>query len=176
RHIFAIAAFYGLTMIHADAKTAFLNGDSDLELYVEQPEGFIDQRYPKKVLRLNKSLYGLKQAPRIWFLLVCTRIIEYGFTACESDPSIYFCNRRKIIIAVYVDDMLIIGQEPDECINVYTYLAQQFNLVNLGPSKTFLGLNISRNYEQCTLTIHQTGYIERMLQRFNMTNASPTKT
>src|SRR4030095_8298684 len=84
RHIFAIAAFYGLTMIHADAKTAFLNGDSDIELYVQQPEGFVTD--PRKVLRLNKSLYGLKQAPRIWFLLICSRIRDYGFTVCESDP------------------------------------------------------------------------------------------
>ena len=50
---------------HRLLETAFLNGQSDLELYVEQPEGFVDQRYPNKVLRLNKSLYGLKQAPRI---------------------------------------------------------------------------------------------------------------
>ncbi len=50
---------------------AFLNGNSDLEIYVTQPEGFIDPKYPHKVLRLNKSLYRLKQAPRIWYLLLC---------------------------------------------------------------------------------------------------------
>ena len=62
---------------------------SDLELYVQQPEGFVDQRYPRKVLRLNKSLYGLKQAPRIWYLLLCSVITTLGFVALESDPSIY---------------------------------------------------------------------------------------
>jgi Reverse transcriptase (RNA-dependent DNA polymerase) len=65
RHLFALAAFYGLYILHADAKTAFINGNSDVVLYIEQPEGFIDSRFLRKVLRLNKSLYGLKQAPRI---------------------------------------------------------------------------------------------------------------
>ena len=63
--LFTIAAFY------ADTKIAFLNGNSDLDLYVEQPEGFLDRKFPDKVLRLRNSLYGLKQAPRIWYLLLC---------------------------------------------------------------------------------------------------------
>src|SRR5947207_4771227 len=57
RTLFAIAAFYNLYILHANAKTAFLNGNSDLELYVEQPEGFLDQNYPDEVLRLRKTLY-----------------------------------------------------------------------------------------------------------------------
>jgi len=65
RCLFAIAAFLFLHMLHIDCMMAFLNGWSDLELYMQQPEGFIDKRFPRKVLRLNKSLYGLKQAPRI---------------------------------------------------------------------------------------------------------------
>ena len=65
RTLLAIAAFYNLYILHADAKTAFLNGNSDLELYVKQPEGFLNRSYPNKVLRLRKSLYGLKQAPCI---------------------------------------------------------------------------------------------------------------
>ena len=65
RTLLAIAAMNGLVIIHMDARHAFLHGDSDFELYVEQPEGFVDQGWPTAVLRLNKSLYGLKQAPRI---------------------------------------------------------------------------------------------------------------
>jgi Reverse transcriptase (RNA-dependent DNA polymerase) len=65
RTIFAIAAAYDLFLLHVDCQNAFLNGESDVELYVVQPEGFVDPRYPDKVLRLNKSLYGLKQASRI---------------------------------------------------------------------------------------------------------------
>jgi Reverse transcriptase (RNA-dependent DNA polymerase) len=71
RALFAIAAFYGLYIPQIDAKTAFLNGDIDLELYITQIEGFEDKSYPHMVLKLNKSLYGLKQAPRIWVPLLC---------------------------------------------------------------------------------------------------------
>jgi hypothetical protein len=65
RIIFAIAAANDLFILHVDCQNAFLHGNSDLEIYVTQPEGFVDLQYPDKVLRLNKSLYGLKQAPRI---------------------------------------------------------------------------------------------------------------
>src|SRR5947199_1684349 len=110
RVLLAFAALMGLEIIHIDAKTAFLNGDSDVELYVRQPEGFVDRRYPNKVLRLNKSLYGLKQAPRIWYLLLCETILSLGFVQCTSDPSIYFHPEYMVILAVYVDDILVIGQ------------------------------------------------------------------
>ena len=65
RQLFAIAAFYNLHMIHADVKTAFINGESDVELYLQQIPGFVDKEYPNKVLRINRSLYDMKQASRI---------------------------------------------------------------------------------------------------------------
>ena len=65
-HLFALVAFYNFYIFHADAKTAFINGNSDVILYIEQPKGFVDSQSPHKVLQLNKSLYGLKQVPRIW--------------------------------------------------------------------------------------------------------------
>jgi Reverse transcriptase (RNA-dependent DNA polymerase) len=81
-----LAAFFGLDLLHIDCKTAFLNGESDVELYIEKPEGFDDRRYPNKFLRLNKSLYGLKQAPRIWCLLLCSVIISTAIS-CSYLPS-----------------------------------------------------------------------------------------
>ena len=176
RHLFAVRAFYNLHILHADAKTAFINGNSDVALYIQQPEGFINPRFPHKVLCLNKSLHGLKQAPRIWYLLLCSRIMEYGFVPCESDPCIHFSPERHMIIAVYVDDILIFGDNSDQCVEVYTYLAQQFRLNNLEAPTTFLGLNISRDWNQHTITIDHTGYIDHLLQQFNMLNAVPTKT
>ena len=65
RVLLALAALFDLWIIHIDAKTAFLNGNSDVELYIHQPEDFVDKRYPNHVLRLRKSLYDLKQASRI---------------------------------------------------------------------------------------------------------------
>src|SRR5271169_498060 len=174
RHLFAIAAFYGLYILHIDAKTAFLNGDSDLELYISQIEGFEDRRYPHKVLRLRKSLYGLKQAPRIWYLLLCSQIISFGFEALGSDSSIYYSGARKVFLAVYVDDILIFGKSQQSCTEIYDLLARQFKMENLGPPKTFLGLNILRSNGE--ISINQTGYIDRMMKRFRMESAATTST
>jgi transposase InsO family protein len=144
RCLFAHAAFEGLHLLHIDCKTAFLNGQSDVKLYVEQPEGFIDERYPHKVLWLNKLLYRLKQAPRIWYLLLCNIIISLSFTALESDPSIYRNHSTGAIIAVYVDDILVAAPTEHLTKQFYSNLAKHFRIENIGPPTTFLGLNISQ--------------------------------
>ena len=79
RVLLALAALFDLWIIHIDAKTAFLNGNSDVELYIRQPEDFVNKRYPNHVLRLRKSLYDLKQTPRIWYLLLCEIILSLDF-------------------------------------------------------------------------------------------------
>jgi len=141
-----------------------------------QIAGFLDRSYPNKVLRLQKSLYGLKQAPRIWYLLLCQHILNLGFKSCESDPSIYINIEKSIILSVYVDDILIFGLNQRSCETIFQQLSSQFKMQNLGPPKTFLGLNITRNASANTISINQTGYIHRMLKRFNMQNAVPAKT
>jgi hypothetical protein len=93
-----------------------------------------------------------------------------GFEPLSSDASIYYSTERQVFIAVYVDDILVFGIDDAACNNVYEALAQQFNMQNLGYPTTFLGLNITRNLSESTITINQSGYIERMLAPFNMTN------
>jgi hypothetical protein len=164
RQLFAIVAFYNLHMVHADVNTAFINGESDVELYLQQIPCFIDERYPNKVLRIKHSLYGMKQACRIWYLLLCKTIMDFGFKRLISDQCIFVSSERRVIIAVYVDDILIIGPDSEQCQLVYNYLAQHFRMNNLGEPTDFLGLNISRDWEKGTITINQTGYIDRLLE------------
>jgi hypothetical protein len=90
RVIFTITAANGIYMLHIDCKNASLHGESDVEIYVTQPEGFEDNRCPQKVLHLNKSLYGLTQAPRIWYLFLCGVVSELGFVAPEWIPAFVF--------------------------------------------------------------------------------------
>ena len=145
-----------------------------MEIYVQQLEGFVSKKYPRKVLRLNKSLYGLKQAPRIWYLLLCNFIHSLNFKPLESDPSIYYSPTRGVILAVYVDDILIFGPNKSACDEVFNLLRKQFKMQDLGYPKTFLGLNITR-HENGSISINQTGYIDRMLARFHMTDAVSVK-
>jgi len=155
RSLLALAAYHGLHMLHIDCKTAFLNGQSDLEVYVEQPERFVNQRYPNKVLQLNKSLYGLKQAPRVWYLLLRSVIISLGFTALESDPSIYLN---------FLTDLINCGlrrgypRSGTQCQSQHGSLQRSQSILKSKTKvlqKTFLGLNVIRNARY--LAINQTG-------------------
>jgi hypothetical protein len=170
RCFLSLAAYHGLDVKHVDCKNAFLHGNSDLEIYVQQPQGFVSKKYPNKVLRLNKSLYGLKQAPRIWYLLLFNVIQKLGFIALESDTSIYYLPSEGIILAVYVDDILIFSPEKSLSNELFGQLQKHLKIQDLGFPKTFLGLNIVR-HQNGSISINQSGYIHRMLTRFQMENA-----
>jgi len=175
RCLLAFAAFYNLKIKHVDCKNAFVHGNSDVELYIHQPEGFVSKEHPHKILRLNRALYGLKQSPRIWYLCLCHVITGLGFEIMETDNSIYISTALGIILAVYVDDILIFSKTDEEGDKVFLQLQQYFEIKNLGFPETFLGLNISRDSEG-SISINQSGYIDRMLTRFQMTDAISTKT
>ena len=134
----------------------------------------MSKTHPRKVLRLNKSLYGLKQAPRIWYLLLCSVILSLDFISLETDHSIYFSPTRRVILAVYVNDILIFGLNNLACNTVFNLLRKHFKMQDHGYPKTFLGLNIVR-HKNGAISIDQSGYIDRMLSRFQMTNAVSAK-
>ena len=96
-----------------DVKTAFLNGDLEEEIYMEQHEGFIAPGKENKVCRLIKSLYGLKQAPKQWHEKFDQVLLNDGFKINESDNCVYFklIGSSCIITYLYVDDMLIFGTD-----------------------------------------------------------------
>lgn len=114
RILFAIAVYLGLEILQVDTKTAF--GKSDLDIFIRQPERFISKRNPNLVLKLNATLYGLKQSCRMWYLLLYYKIVESGFEVCSLDTSIY---DRTIFLAVYGDDILILGSNRGRCTHVY---------------------------------------------------------
>ena len=155
RTLFAISASRDLVIIQFDYKNAFLYSKSDFNIYVQQPEGFRDVNQPDAVLLLNKALYGLKQAPRLWYLLLSEVIIGMGYQAFETDTSMYI--RGDIILAVYVDDILIAGPSIGACNAATADLSSKLEVVNKGEVKSFLGLNVVRNYEKHAIAISQPG-------------------
>ncbi|TMC17118.1 MAG: hypothetical protein E6J34_19075 [Chloroflexi bacterium] len=174
RTIFAIAAGKDLYIIQADCKNAFLHSESDFQIYIQQPEGFVDVNYPHAVLLLNKALYGLKQAPRLWYLFLSEVIIAMEFQVLETDTSIYI--RDDIILAVYVDDILIASPSIESCNAVVNELSNYIEVVNKGEIRSFLGINVIRNFQQHTISINQPGYIDYLLAKYNMTNAKSAST
>jgi transposase InsO family protein len=174
RSLFAICAANDLRIVQVDCKNAFLHSRSDFEIYVQQPEGFVDANHPELVLLLNKALYGLKQASRLWYLFLSEIIVGMGFRALETDPSIYV--RGNVIIGVYVDDILACSLSISACNSFISELAKQIEVVNKGEVRSFLGISVTRNYPQHAISIGQPGYIDYLLAKYNMTNAKSAST
>ncbi|KAD6795333.1 hypothetical protein E3N88_06229 [Mikania micrantha] len=113
RILIAISAYYDYEIWQMDVKTAFLNGHLIEDVYMAQPEGFVDPKNPNKVCKLKKSIYGLKQAYRSWNLRFDEKIKEFGFLKNEDEPCVYMKASGSIVmfLILYVDDILLIGND-----------------------------------------------------------------
>ena len=179
RVILGLVASLNLELEQLDVKTAFLHGELEEEIYMEQPEGFKIKGKEDMVCRLKKSLYGLKQAPRQWYKKFDSFMLNQGYTRTEADPCVYvqrYPDGKFIILLLYVDDMLIIGPDVDMISRLKSNLAKTFDMKDLGSARRILGMEIIRDRKSCKLCLSQEKYIERVLQRFNMKNAKPVST
>ena len=96
-----------------DVKIAFLNGMSEEEVYIEQPEGFETFDSESHVCKLKRALYGLKQAPHAWYTRIDNYFTSLGFTNSEADVNVYhiMVEGKPLIIVLYVDDLILIGDD-----------------------------------------------------------------
>ena len=106
----AFAIQNGLLLHQKDVETAFLSGIIDQEIYIEQPDGYAVRGQESKVCQLKCSLYGLKQSPRCWNQVFDTFLLSIGFTQSEADPCVYIECDPFVIIALYVDDLLVLTE------------------------------------------------------------------
>jgi hypothetical protein len=169
--LFAIAAAYDLEIEQMDVKTAFLYGDIDVEVYVEQPDGFNESGQSDKVCKLRKALYGLKQSPRVWYFTLTTYLESLGFKPLTSDNCIFFDSKGNYI-AIFVDDLLIIGPSLADINDIKAKLNERFHMTDLGPCKYYLGMEVTRDRPNRTLKLSQRGYIEKVLREFGMWDCS----
>jgi hypothetical protein len=159
-----------------DISNAFLHGFLKEDVYMAQPQGFIDSATPGYVCKLHKSLYGLKQAPRAWFERFTSQLENLGFTASSADPSLftYKSHNEILYLLLYVDDIILTGTSPSLITNLITKLQQTFELKDLGPLHYFLGLQLQ--YHEVGFSVHQTKYATDLLTKFDMTNCKPSST
>ena len=179
RIILGLATNQDLEIEQLDVKTAFLHGDLEEEIYMQQPEGFEDKRKEDLVCKLKKSLYGLKQAPRQWYKKFDSFMVGHGYRRTAADYCVYFKRypgEKFIILLLYVDDMLIVGQDRAQISKLKEELAESFEMKDLGPAKQILGMEITRDRKNRRLWLSQERYVERILERFNMKEAKPVTT
>lgn len=111
-----MAANHGWKIYHFDVKSAFLNGLLDEDIYVDQPKGFQVPGSEDKVYKLQKALYGLKQSPRAWYSRIDSYLLKKGFRRSENEATLYvkkWKNEMQLIVSLYVDDLLVLGNESD---------------------------------------------------------------
>ena len=150
-----------------DVKTAFLNGNLEEEIYMEQPERFIVLGQENKVCRLVKSLYGLKQALKQWYEKFNNVMMSNGFKTNECDKCVYVKDTSKgcVIICLYVDDILIMGSNNEIIKTTKKILNNMFDMKDMGVAYIILGIKISKISDK--LVLLQSHYIEKILKKFN---------
>jgi hypothetical protein len=161
-----------------DIKTAFLYGELNEEIYMEQLEGFAKRGQENQVCRLKKAIYGLKQASRTWNKKLHITLLEQGFKYTRSDAGVYVYSHdhAEVILIVYVDDLLYMSPSLSEIKRMKKLLADKFQMRDLGPASTFLGMQITRDRSKKLLMIDQQAYTEGIITRFNMHNSKPRHT
>jgi len=159
-----------------DVKTAFLNGVLEEEIYMECPEG-LEEKIPQgMVCRLVKAIYGLRQSPRTWYQKIHEFFLAHGFIRSTQDYSLYVNYERRVLVLVYVDDLVLAAAEVEQIEWIKAALTNTFEMGDLGELTTYLGLDISRNRNQWLLTLDQTKYIDKILNRHRMQDARPSLT
>ena len=179
RMLIAIAVQLGLKLHQMDITAAFLNGDLKEDVYLSPPEGLeVNGSRGKVFCKLKKSLYGLRQSPRCWNSTLDAKLREMGFRQTPSDPCMYITSSEgePLILAVYVDDIILAGKSEKLISEVKRKLAQYFEVKELGIRHHFLGVKVSYNEETGSVWIGQPRYTEKVLEKFGMDKAKPNKT
>nr|GFB82493.1 retrovirus-related Pol polyprotein from transposon TNT 1-94 [Tanacetum cinerariifolium] len=136
----AYAAYKSFTVYQMDVKTAFLYGPLKEEVYVNQPDGFVDPYLPDKVYRLKKALYGLKQAPRAWYDELSTFLVSKGFSKGFIDPTLFITKHEEYILLEqnYVDDIIFGSTNPKLSKQFEKLMHNKFEMSMMGELKFFL--------------------------------------
>ena len=147
RVLLALVAMYDLELEQLDVKTAFLHGELEEQINMEQPHGFEVDGKEDHVCLLKKSLYGLKQSPRQWYKRFDSFMLGHGYTRSMYDSCVYFrklTDGSFIYLLLYVDDMLIAAKNLSEIHILKMQLSSEFEMKDLGAAKKILGMEIKR--------------------------------
>ena len=175
RVLMNLAATEKLKVHQMDVKSAYLNSKIDCEVFVEQPQGFriLNSDGKPLVLKLNRSLYGLKQSGRMWNSLLHSFLVGESFVRSDADNCVYtkHTESSKLIIIVWVDDIIIASSDSDDMDRIKQSLSRRFRMKDFGCIKSFLGIDFE--FVGQDVKMNQKKYTETILQRFKMDDCNP---
>ena len=171
----ALVAHFDFDLHQMDVKTTFLNGNLEEEVYMKQPEAFSSSEGEHLVCKLKKSIYRLKQASRQWYLKFHEVITSFSFEENIMDQCIYqkVSGSKICFVVLYVDDILLATNDKGLLYEVKQFLSKNFDM---GEASYVIGSKIHRERSQGILGLSQETYINKVLERFNMKNCSPSVT
>ncbi|XP_020674690.1 uncharacterized protein LOC110093960 [Dendrobium catenatum] len=173
RVLFTITLSHGWTVQQLDVTNAFLHGQLTDTVYMIQARGFVDDTHQNYVCRLQKSIYGLRQAPRQWYTTFTQYLLTLGFEYSKADPSLLTLrhNQTHIFLLVYVDDILVTGNNDDAISKILTKIHSKFNMKNLGIAHHFLGIKIQTLSDKYFLS--QSSYAQSILKSVHLDDCNP---
>nr|GFA56160.1 hypothetical protein [Tanacetum cinerariifolium] len=163
------AAHKSFTIYQMDVKTPFLYGPLKEEVYVNQPDGFVDPYHPDQVYRLKKALYGLKQAPRAWYDELSKLLLSKGFTKGSIDPTLFITKHKGdiLLVQIFVDDIIFGSTNPNLSKRFEKLMHNKFEMSMMGELKFFLGIQIHQSPRG--IFINQAKYAQEILVKHGMT-------
>ncbi|GJU04844.1 retrovirus-related pol polyprotein from transposon TNT 1-94 [Tanacetum coccineum] len=176
RIFIANATSKNMTIYQKDVKTAFLNGELKEEVYVSQPEGFVDPDHPTHVYRLKKALYGLKQALRAWYDTLSKFLLDNKFSKGAVDSALFTRKTGKhiLLVQIYIYDIIFTSTDPKACDTFSNEMSSKFQMSMMGQMSFFLGLQVSQSPEG--IFINQSKYALENLKKFGMDLCDPVDT
>jgi len=177
RALLAYGVKQGMLIHQMDVITAFLNGELEEDIYMRQPEGYVVPGKEHMVCKLKRSIYGLKQASRCWNNTFHDHMEQIGFERSSADPCVYIRSGNSMaIVAVYVDDLIILTSTQEEMNRVKESLEKKFRMKDMGQLHYCLGVSVVQDKANHCIWMHQKQYILSMLRRYGMIDAKPSPT
>lgn len=176
RTVLSIALSNNWPLRQLDVNNAFLQGTLHEEVYMVQPPGYTHPQFPNHLCKLKKSIYGLKQAPRAWYTELTNFLTHCGFKKSLADPSLFIYNTNHIIsyFLVYVDDIVLTGNNSSFLSQFISALSNKFSLKDLGMLHHFLGVEVIPTPSGLFLSQHR--HIQDVLTQFHMDGAKEVST
>nr|GEV28872.1 putative ribonuclease H-like domain-containing protein [Tanacetum cinerariifolium] len=175
--IFLAFDFYmGFIVYQMDVKSAFLYGKVNEEVYVSQPPGFIDPKFPKKVYKVVKALYGLHQAPRAWYATLSTLLVKSRYRRGIIDKTLFIKKDKKdiMLVQVYMDDINFSSTKKSWCDEFEVLMKNRFQMSSMGKLTFFLGLQVKQKEDG--IFISQDKYVAEILKKFDFMSVKTAST
>ncbi|CAI7807500.1 unnamed protein product, partial [Closterium sp. NIES-53] len=179
RVLLHVAAQRDYELHSLDFSTTFLQGSLHEEIWLRRPPGFTGSFPPGTKWSLRRPVYGLRQAPREWHDTLRTTLAALGFAPSTADPSLFLRTDTSLppfYVLVYVDDLVFATADTGGLAHVKSELQKRHTCTDLGELRSYLGLQITRDRAQRTITLTQSHMVQQVLQRFDFTYSSPQAT